>query len=137
MNFAERLHTCGQGHLLHGLDDLEPASKEAFLKRLQEVDWEELSQPVDRNISGTVASSRVVDGDERAERDDEFTKIGEAAYAQGKVAIMVAGGMGSRLGFSGPRAALKLVLIQGNRCIKFRPKKYAMPVAVPATPFPF
>ena len=53
-DLSTRLHACGQGHLLDGLDDLEPAQKEAFLARVAEVDWEELSQPVDHSISGDV-----------------------------------------------------------------------------------
>ena len=121
---SERLHSCGQGHLLNGLDDLEPAVKEAFLSRLQEVDWEELSQPVDHSIEGSVSSSRVVDGDERGERGAEFTKIGEEAYAQGKVAIlMVAGGMGSRLGFSGPKGCFEVGAHSGKSIYQIQAEK--------------
>ncbi len=101
---SESLSKLGQGHLLAGLDHLDPVTRDAHLARLAEVDWQELHHQLAVHTAGEVSGSRVVDPAERDRRAGDLEPLGESAYRDGRVAVlMVAGGQGTRLGFSGPK----------------------------------
>lgn len=107
---AEQLRAVGQEHVLAGVESLDEASRSAFLARLAAIDWEELAAPEPpAAATGAVGASRVIDLQERARRQQELTPLGEAAYRDGRVAVlMVAGGQGTRLGFSGPKGCFSI-----------------------------
>lgn len=105
----ETLAAHGQEHLLAGLDDLAPDTRDRFLERLAQIDWEELSQPAEPPAPEDVRPAAVVTLDERARRRDELAAAGEEAYRRGAVAVLVvAGGQGTRLGFDGPKGMFPL-----------------------------
>jgi UDP-N-acetylglucosamine/UDP-N-acetylgalactosamine diphosphorylase len=105
----ETLATHGQEHLLAGLGDLAPETRDRFLERLAQIDWEELSQPAEPPAPQEVRPAAVVTLDERARRRDELAAAGEDAYRRGAVAVLVvAGGQGTRLGFDGPKGMFPL-----------------------------
>ena len=101
---AENLTKYGQTHLLAGIEDLTTADREVYVARLAAIDWEEFHHQLANHTAGDVAASRVVTLAEAARRADELNALGEAAYRQGAVAVlMVAGGQGTRLGTSAPK----------------------------------
>jgi UDP-N-acetylglucosamine/UDP-N-acetylgalactosamine diphosphorylase len=123
-DLAETLAAHGQSYLLEGVDQLPDAERQSYLDRLAAIDWAELADhfvppPVD-----SVGPARVIDLAERAERFDELTAAGEAVYARGGVAVlMVAGGMGSRLGFTGPKGCFEVGAHSGKSIYQIQAEK--------------
>lgn len=99
----------GQDHLLEGLDEVDPGTRERFLHRLGEVDWDELEEPPAPPEPGEVRPAEVLTLADRQRRSAELAPAGESAYRRGAVAVlMVAGGEGTRLGFQGPKGCFPL-----------------------------
>jgi len=112
---AEQLSRNGQAHLLVGVEQLPMAERAAYLARLADIDWEELQHHSSPPPAGAVGKSRVIDLTERATRQAEFERIGEAAYRAGQVAVlMVAGGQGTRLGSSAPKGCFSVAPHSGK-----------------------
>ena len=121
---ADTLERCGQGHLLAHLATLDGAAREAFAERLAGVDWEELREHAEPPASGEVGASRVITFAERAKRGPELEAAGEAAYRAGQVAVlMVAGGQGTRLGFSGPKGCFGVAPHSGKTIYQLQAEK--------------
>ncbi len=100
----------GQQHLLQYYDELSKESQEKLLAAIADLDWsfeEDLAHPVD--MSGKDRDLRPMKGLHQAEiqkRKEEFDAIGTRAIREGKVAaVLLAGGMGTRLGVDGPKGA--------------------------------
>ncbi len=121
---AETLAKFDQSHLLAGLADLAPADREAYLARLAAIDWEEQRHHSTPPPMGAVGPSRVVDFAERARREAELARIGEATYRAGAVAVlMVAGGQGTRLGSSAPKGCFALAPHSGKSIYQLQAEK--------------
>ena len=106
---AATLARYGQEHLLDGLDELPADTRERFLARLAEIDWEELAHPAEPPPLEDVAPPEVVTLAEQEERRNELREAGEDAYRDGRVAVlMVAGGQGTRLGWPGPKGTFPI-----------------------------
>ncbi len=100
----------GQTQLLRYYDELDEAGKRNLLCSIEAIDWsfeEALAHPAD--MSGTGRDIRPIDGLRRAEiegRLPEYEEAGVRAIREGKVAaVLLAGGMGTRLGVDGPKGA--------------------------------
>ena len=100
----------GQTQLLKYYDELDDAGKKNLLDGIANIDWsfeEALNNPVD--LSGKDREILPIDGLRRADiekRLPEFEAAGVAAIKAGKVAaVLLAGGMGTRLGVDGPKGA--------------------------------
>ncbi len=148
-DIAEQLAAHGQEHVLTDIESLSAEQRDAFIARLAKVDWEELQCPVEvadssTDADTTVGPSRVIQLTERTERADEFIAAGEVAYAAGQVAVlMVAGGQGSRLGFSGPKGCYEIGAHSGKSIYQVQAEKVlalsqrvqkAVPFAVMTSP---
>jgi UDP-N-acetylglucosamine/UDP-N-acetylgalactosamine diphosphorylase len=121
---ADQLNRHGQDHLLADLGGLDAAARDAFLARLAEVDWEELKRPAAPPAIGEVGPSRVVAFAERAKRQAELERLGEAAYRAGRVAVlMVAGGQGTRLGSSAPKGCFRVGPLSGKSIYQLQAEK--------------
>ncbi len=100
----------GQAHLLQYYDELDEQGKANLLQGIENIRWdfeEALKNPVD--MSGkdreihAISGLRIADIEKRKE---EFERIGVKAIQDGKVAaVLLAGGMGTRLGVDGPKGA--------------------------------
>ena len=100
----------GQEHLLKYYDELDNAGKERLLAAIEGLNWEfedALANPTD--LTGKGREINPIDGlrlAEIEERKAEFEKLGIEAIKAGKVAaVLLAGGMGTRLGVDGPKGA--------------------------------
>ena len=113
MNFQEAkelLEKKGQTQLLKYYDELDDNGKNNLLTAISNISWdfeEALKNPVD--MSGKDRDIRPISGLRLAEiekRKAEFEAVGIDAIKAGKVAaVLLAGGMGTRLGVDGPKGA--------------------------------
>ena len=100
----------GQTQLLKYYDELDDAGKQGLLAAIENLDWsfeEDLKNPAD--LTGKDRDIKPIQGLRRAEieaRLEEFEAAGMEAIRAGKVAaVLLAGGMGTRLGVDGPKGA--------------------------------
>ncbi len=100
----------GQAHLLKYYDELSKESQEKLLNAIESLNWsfeEDLKHPAD--LTGKDRDIRPIKGLRQAEiekRRAEFEAIGVQAIKESKVAaVLLAGGMGTRLGVDGPKGA--------------------------------
>ncbi len=106
----ELLEKKGQTQLLQYYDELDEAGKKNLLTAVENMNWEfeeALKNPVD--MSGKGRDIRPIDGlrvSDIEKRKAEYERIGVEAIRAGKVAaVLLAGGMGTRLGVDGPKGA--------------------------------
>ena len=100
----------GQTQLLQYYDELDATGKEKLLSAIANISWDfedALKNPVD--MSGKDRDIKPISGLRLSaieKRKEEFEKIGVEAIKAGKVAaVLLAGGMGTRLGVDGPKGA--------------------------------
>ena len=113
MNYQETkslLEKKGQTQLLAYYDELDEKGKTNLLNAIENINWDfedALANPVD--MSGKGRDIHPIAGLRRKDiekREKEFEKIGVDAIKAGKVAaVLLAGGMGTRLGVDGPKGA--------------------------------
>ena len=110
----EKLASYGQEHLLKYYDELPQTQKEALLAQIEAADMEILAacrnqeNPVRR---GTISPLAAMQLSEIEAGRDAYTVTGLEAVRRGRVgAVLLAGGMGTRLGFDGPKGIFNIGL---------------------------
>jgi UDP-N-acetylglucosamine/UDP-N-acetylgalactosamine diphosphorylase len=114
----------GQDHLLADVGALTADQADEYLQRLAQIDWDDLATPAPARSLEGMGASRVIDRAERECRHDELHAAGSAAYADGAVAVlMVAGGMGTRLGCDGPKGCFEIGVHSGKSIYQLQAEK--------------
>ena len=102
-----KLEEYGQLHVLKYYDELDETQKQQLLQQVDETDFSILKNLQHRDAAfktSEIAPMPAMELDEINRRRDEFTGIGLDAIRQGKVAaVLLAGGMGTRLGSDDPK----------------------------------
>ena len=103
----EKLETYGQEHLLKYYEELSQEQREELLAQIQATDMSILSMcrhKEDIAQKGVIAPLAAMELDEIAANKESFTQTGLEAIRAGKVAaVLLAGGMGTRLGSEDPK----------------------------------
>ena len=100
----------GQTQLLRFYDELDEVGKKKLLTAIADLDWSfETSLKNPEDMSGKNKDIRPIAGLSRKEIEENYVRFkseGVRAIQQGKVgAVLLAGGMGTRLGVDGPKGA--------------------------------
>lgn len=100
-----------QEHVMRGFDALSPEQQSGLLQQISDLNWKDiaLAGSQDEFPCGELSPLGAVEIDEINRRKAEFDEAGYAAIRQGKVAaLLLAGGMGTRLGLDKPKGELNV-----------------------------
>ena len=109
MNYSEameKLKGCGQEHLLKYYGELTEAEKSVLLEQIELTDFSVIEQGKNGAATqkGVISPLESLELDAILEKKEEYTAIGVEAIKAGKVAaVLLAGGMGTRLGSDDPK----------------------------------
>lgn len=102
-----KLEQYGQTHLLKFFGELSGTEQKELLDQIEETDFsvvESLNQKEEASAKGVITPITSMQIDEIAEKKEKFEKIGLEAIRSRKVgAVLLAGGMGTRLGSDEPK----------------------------------
>ncbi len=102
-----KLTEYGQEHILKYYDELSDEEKKALLKQIEETDMSVLAaaaNPDELTKKGVISPLPCMELDEIEKNRESFEKTGLDAIRSGKVAaVLLAGGMGTRLGSDDPK----------------------------------
>lgn len=110
MNFEEaqnKLAQYGQEHVLEYFHELDKEHKENLLEQIAGTDFSVISKitsDIKKSPRGIISPIKAMTLEEINTKKEEFTKTGLEAIRAGKVgAVLLAGGMGTRLGSDNPK----------------------------------
>lgn len=110
----EKLKKYGQLHVLKYYEELSKEEQEALITQIENTDLEVLSlcqKKEELNPRGKIAPIQVMQLPEIEQKREEYTKCGLEAIKAGKVgAVLLAGGMGTRLGSDAPKGVYNIGL---------------------------
>jgi UDP-N-acetylglucosamine/UDP-N-acetylgalactosamine diphosphorylase len=121
-HLRDRYEKAGQGHVFQCWDELSESEKEEFAQQLESVEVERLASLLEAARDDASASSddvRPFSGKVGRSSDkgliESSRRAGMEAIGRGEVAALVlAGGQGTRLGFSGPKGMYDIGLPSGR-----------------------
>lgn len=109
-----KLEAYGQLHVLKYYEELSGYEKEALLEQIENTDFGVLEKCLHKealNPRGVITPIEVMQLAEIEKRREEFTQTGLEAIRAGKVgAVLLAGGMGTRLGSDAPKGVYNIGL---------------------------
>ncbi|MGN0345992.1 MAG: UTP--glucose-1-phosphate uridylyltransferase [Lachnospiraceae bacterium] len=104
---VEKLKPYGQLHILKYFEELDATRKEALLTQIDATDFSILENCKNGKIEipkGIISPLQALEIAQIKEKEEEYTKLGLSAIQEGKVgAVLLAGGMGTRLGSDDPK----------------------------------
>ncbi len=107
MTYEEALKKCkenGQEQLLRYYDQLKDEEKEALLDEIARTDFEIIRRAVGQAEKGKISPIKALTVEEIEDNKKKYKKIGLEAIKKGEVAaVLLAGGMGTRLGSDNPK----------------------------------
>lgn len=110
----DKLIEYGQQQVLRYYDELTEEQKEQLLAQIEETDFRVIDacrHPDAYNKKGTIAPLSSMQLEEIHEKEDYFRNIGVKAIREGKVGcVLLAGGMGTRLGSDEPKGVYNIGL---------------------------
>ena len=110
----EKLKKYGQLHVLKYYEELSKEEQEALITQIENTDLEVLSlcqKKEELNPRGKITPIQVMQLPEIEQKREEYTKCGLDAIKAGKVgAVLLAGGMGTRLGSDAPKGVYNIGL---------------------------
>lgn len=108
----QKLAKYGQEHVLKYYEELSAKEQEALLKQILAADMSALSSSQNKeelNPRGVITPLAAMQLEEIQSNQEQYTAIGLEAIRQGKMgAVMLAGGMGTRLGSDAPKGMYNL-----------------------------
>ena len=110
-NALELLQSHHQEHVLKGYDALTANQQAGLLKQISELDWDVIAaaQNHDKMETGELSPLPALIASEIQRRAGEFRTVGVEAILKGQVAaVLLAGGMGTRLGLDKPKGELNI-----------------------------
>ena len=117
MNYQEaykKLEEYGQLHVLKYYEELSKGEQETLLAQIEQTDFAVLAlceKKETLNPRGKIEPIEVMELAQIEEKKEEYTKIGLEAIKAGKVgAVLLAGGMGTRLGSDAPKGVYNIGL---------------------------
>ena len=103
----KKLRSCGQEHVLAFYDELNGDQQNALLSQIEETDFSVVSALANEKANaarGTLSPLSAMTVPQIEEKKEELTRVGLEAIRAGKVcAVLLAGGMGTRLGSADPK----------------------------------
>jgi UDP-N-acetylglucosamine/UDP-N-acetylgalactosamine diphosphorylase len=125
----ESLHQHGQDHVLASFDAIPEAQQQALLDALQSLDLAELKNLYAHRedkfqlpARETVAALPRPNCDQRQQQ--EYRGLAESAFRNGQVAyLVVAGGQGTRLGFTQPKGMFPIGPVSNKTLFQFHAEK--------------
>ncbi len=109
MNYNEalnKLKECGQEHILEYYEELSQEQKSELLEQIELTDFSVIEQGKNgaAEKKGTISPLESLELDAIEAKKDQYMKLGMDAIKAGKVAaVLLAGGMGTRLGSDDPK----------------------------------
>ena len=100
-----------QTHVMRGFDDLTSSQQETLLHQIADLQWDDIALAGNQTEIplGEITPIEGMDVEEIDAKREEYAKIGYEAIKEGKVAaLLLAGGMGTRLGFDKPKGELNV-----------------------------
>lgn len=100
----EKLKKYGQEHVLKYYDELDEAGKSSLLKQVEDTDFQVILDSKAKTEKGKITPIEVCELKQIEENKDKYKQAGLEAIRAGKVgAVLLAGGMGTRLGSDAPK----------------------------------
>ncbi|MCF0129269.1 MAG: UDPGP type 1 family protein [Pseudobutyrivibrio sp.] len=101
-----------QAHIMKGFDELDSAKQAEFLAQIENINWSDFELIHENEAAesrGKFEVPSAVECSEIEARHDEFEAVGLEAIKKGEVAaVLLAGGMGTRLGFDLPKGCFNV-----------------------------
>ena len=109
---SEKLKTYGQEHLLRYYDELSKEEQAGLLQQIEETDFSVIEALANRDKAakkGQITPTTSLEIQEIEAKKDKYESLGIKAIQDGKVgAVLLAGGMGTRLGSNDPKGVFDI-----------------------------